>query len=419
MRQDPYERPADTADNELLELVQKQCFRFFWDMAHPQSGLIKDRASGPADLVTVGGSGFGVMTIIVAAQRGWISRAAAISRLKLMVGRLRAARSYHGVFPHFMNAETGETIPFSAEDDGADVVETSLLVQGLLCARQYFSLADPAEMVLCDSIDSLWRAVEWDWHVRAGESVLTWHWSPAHEWAMDHKIRGWNECLITYLLAVASPTHPIDRSIYHSGWASGDDFINGYSYFGFELPLGPAFGGPLFFAHYSFLGLDPRGLRDRYADYWRQNVNHTRINHQYCVRNPNGCAGYSSICWGLTASDNQAGYAAHAPNNDLCVITPTAALSSFPYCPELAMPALRHFFHDLGDKIWRDSGFTDAFCEKAGWYSSDHLAIDQGPIIVMIENHRTQLLWRLFMSCPEVKAGLRLLDFESPHLAGA
>ncbi|MFZ1992107.1 MAG: glucoamylase family protein [Alphaproteobacteria bacterium] len=408
--------PQEMPDEDLLDLVQRQTFRFFWDLSHPLSGLAKDRASDQSDRVAVGGSGFGVMAILVAAERGWITRDQALSRLTQIASHLERAKSYHGVFPHFMDGATGETIPFAPGDDGGDLVETSFLFQGLLCARQYFATGSEAETGLRNRINALWQRVEWNWHTRS-DAVLTWHWSPKSGWALNHHIRGWNECLIAYVLAASSPTHKIEPNIYHQGWASGEDFANGKSYYGIELPLGPAYGGPLFFAHYSFLGIDPRGLKDRYADYWRQNVNHTRINHAHALNNPMKCLGYSNVCWGLTASDNATGYSAHAPTNDRCVIAPTAALASIPYCPELSMPALRHFLGTLGDRIWRAYGFTDAFSEQISWYSSDHLAIDQGPIIVMIENYRTGLLWRLFMSCPEVKAGLAVLGFESPHLA--
>lgn len=403
------------SDEVLLDLVQQQTFHFFWELSHPSCGLAKDRASDPTDRVTVGGSGFGVMAILVAVERGWISRDEALSRLILIVSHLECAQSYHGVFPHFMNGRTGETILFAPGDDGGDLVETSFLLQGLLCARQYFAADTEAEAKLRDRVNALWHSVDWNWHAR-GEAVLTWHWSPTQAWAINHQIRGWNECLITYVLAASSPTHKIDVGVYHNGWASGQDFINGRSYYGIELPLGPAYGGPLFFTHYSFLGIDPRGLKDRYADYWRQNVNHTRINHAYALNNPMKCSGYSDACWGLTASDNSTGYSAHSPTNDQCVIAPTAALASLPYCPDLSIGALRHFFFQLGDRIWRSYGFTDAFSEQISWYSNDHLAIDQGPIIVMIENYRSGLLWRLFMSCPEIKAGLAALGFESPHL---
>ncbi len=403
------------SDTELLDLVQRQTFRFFWELAHPISGLARDRSSDPRDVVTVGGSGFGIMAIIIASERGWITRDEALTRIMRMVAFLEGATAYHGVFPHFMNGTNGETVPFGPLDDGGDLVETSFLMTGLLTARQYFSRDDNPEATLRAKIQALWDRVEWDWHTR-GQTCLTWHWSPNHGWAMNHRIRGWNECLITYVLAASAPRHRIAPAVYHEGWAQSGAIRNGECYYGIELPLGPQLGGPLFFAHYSFLGLDPRGLKDRYADYWQQNVNHTLINRAYCLENPKRCHGYGETCWGLTASDNSTGYSAHAPTNDHCVITPTAALSSIPYCPDLSLCVLRHFYTSLGDRIWSAYGFTDAFSEKENWYSHDHLAIDQGPIVIMIENYRSALVWRLFMSCPEIEDGLRRLGFESPNI---
>jgi hypothetical protein len=387
------------------------------------SGLARERSNVRADYgheaVTTGGSGFGVMAILVAVERGWIARQEACDRLLRMVRFLLKADSYHGILPHFLNGETGRTIPFTRKDDGGDLVETSFLLAGLLCARQYFRRDEPAENDLRARIGRLWEEAEWSWHTRDRSNVLYWHWSPNNGWSLNLEIRGWNECLVTYLLAAAAPRYPIDADVYHRGWATGRDFRNGRTFYGIELPLGPDYGGPLFFAHYSFLGLDPRGLTDRYADYWQQNLSHVRINLEHCLRNPGGFKGYGADCWGLSASDNHRGYCAHAPDNDLGVISPTAALSSFPYVPEASMRALRHFYDVLGDRIWSEYGFVDAFSETHDWYAASHLAIDQGPIIVMIENYRTGMLWNLFMSCPEIRQGLRRLDFESPHLATA
>jgi hypothetical protein len=415
------DRPRGLSDEALLELVQRQTFRFFWDLAHPVSGLARDRSNvqdkyGP-QAMAVGGTGFGAIAIIVAVERGWISRAEAVDQLLKLVKFLYSADSYHGVLPHFMHGETGRTIPFSRKDDGSDVVEMAFLIGGLLCVRQYFDGADPREVELRDRINLLWHQTEWDWHTRGGQHIMYWHWSPNNGWAMDFEIRGWNECLLTYVLGAASPTYPIHKEAYHRGWAMGRTFRNDREYYGIKLPLGPDFGGPLFWTQYCFMMLDPRGLKDRYADYWEQNVAHTLINREHCIRNPNGFAGYSAQCWGLTSSDNHKGYAAHQPRRDLGVISPTAALSAMPYAPEYAMEALRHFYDDRGDQLWGEYGFVDAFNPTEHWTASTWLAIDQGPIIAMIENHRTGLIWKLFMSCPEVQAGLKKLDFDSPHLA--
>jgi hypothetical protein len=401
----------------LFNLVQERTFRWFWERGDPNSGLVPDRTTSPAGHATIGGTGFGIMAIIVGAERGFIARRAARDRIGLIVESLERVDRFHGAYPHWLDGTTGKVIPFGKKDDGGDLVETAFLMQGLLAARQYFSGASATERNLRTRIDALWHAVEWTWYGSMNDEVLLWHWSPNYGFAMNHAIRGWNECLIVYVLAAGSPTHAISPDLYHRGWATGPDFRNGRRDYGVELPLGPQLGGPLFFAHYSFLGLDPRGLRDRYADYFEQNSRHVLLNYNYCVANPGGCSGYGPSCWGLTASDNDHGYSAHAPANDLCVIAPTAALASFPYAPEAAMRAMRHFYFDLGDRIWTDWGFTDAFSVKRDWYSPVHLAIDQGPIVVMMENYRSGLLWRLFMQAPEVQTGLRRLGFTSPATA--
>ncbi len=408
-------RPRNLSDSALLDLVQKQTFRYFWDFAHPVSGLARERSNSSFDygpeVVTTGGTGFGVMAVIVATERKWIARDSAARFLLKMVKFLSKADSYHGAFPHWLNGATGKTIPFSRKDDGADLVETSFLFQGLLCAQQYFNGDDPVERSLRGRIGWLWNEIEWNWFTRDQE-VLYWHWSPNNGWAMNFPVRGFNECLIMYVLAAAAgDRYGVSPAVYHRGWAQSDFFKNGKEFYGIKLPLGFDYGGPLFFSHYSFLGLDPRGLKDQYADYWEQNRNHTLINREHCVRNPGGFKGYGAHCWGLTASDTYNGYDAHSPTNDHGTITPTAALSAFPYTPEYSMQALRHFYDDLGDRIWSEYGFVDAFNETQNWYAGSHLAIDQGPIIVMIENYRSGLLWKLFMQNPDVQRGLQRLGF--------
>ena len=397
------------SDDQLLDLVQEQTFKYFWDFAHPESGMARERNTS-GDLVTTGGSGFGVMAILVGIERGFITRQQGIDRLAKIVDFLGIADRFHGVWPHWLNGNTGDVIPFSERDDGGDLVETAFMIQGLLTVRQYLNTNDPTEENLYQDIAQLWESVEWDWYTQ-NENVLYWHWSPNYNWQMNHKIQGWNESLITYILAAASKTHGISTEVYHQGWARNGNMVNGNDYFGITLPLGEERGGPLFFAHYSFLGLDPRTLEDQYANYWTQNVSHTLINRAYCVANPKNFVGYGENCWGLTASDNHLGYSAHSPNNDLGVITPTAALSSFPYTPAESMEALKFFYYTLGDKLWGEYGFYDAFNPTEGWYADSYLAIDQGPIILMIENHRSNLLWELFMSDPDVTEGLQKLGF--------
>jgi hypothetical protein len=411
---------ADLPDEALIEAIQRQTFRFFWEGAHPLSGLAPDRRTTQAlpvdDLVAIGGSGFGVMALVVAVARGWVSRDAALHRLSNMLDALERATRHHGVYPHFMNGRTGETIPFGPKDDGGDLVETSFLFMGLLTVRQYFQGSAPTEQSLRARITRLWEQVEWDWYTQDGRDVLYWHWSPQHGWAMNHEIRGWNECLITYVLAAAAPKRAVDARVYHRGFCAGRGFLNGQSYHGMELPLGMPYGGPLFFAHYSFCGLDPRGLKDRYADYADLNARHLAINRAHCLDNPHGHPGYGPCCWGLTASDDPFGYSAHAPDNDNGTISPTAALASLPYAPAEVLQVARHFLRHHGNRIWGRYGFVDAFNERENWFADTYLAIDQGPIVVMMENHRSGLLWELFMAIPEVQSALRQLDFSGPHL---
>lgn len=404
------------SDDSLLTLVQRQTFRYFWDFGHPVSGLSRERNTS-GDIVTSGGSGFGVMAMLVGIHRGFITRGQGLDRLKTIVGFLKNnTKTYHGAFPHWLNGATGATVPFSAKDDGADLVETSYLMQGLLCARQYFNGNDAAETALRADINALFRAVEWSWFTRGGQNVLYWHWSERYDWQMNHPIQGWNEALITYVMAAASPTFSIEKPVYDQGWARNGAMKNGSYFHGYFLPLGNFLGGPLFFAHYSFLGINPNGLSDAYADYEVQTRNHTLINYTHCKINARGWVGYGPNCWGLTASDTYDGYTAHEPTNDRGVISPTAAVSSMPYTPAESMDAMRFFYFFLGDKIWGEYGFIDAFSLDRPWFSNSYLAIDQGPMIIMIENHRSGLLWNLFTSCPEVKSGMKKLGFTAPYL---
>ncbi len=409
------------SDSALLDLVQKQTLKYFWDFGHPVCGLASERTSS-GDIVTTGGSGFGIMAIIAATNRGFIARADAVTRLNLITNFLTTkCQRWHGAFSHWINGSTGATVPFG-NNNGADIVETSYLLQGLLCARQYFNnTSNTNEKQLTDSINSIWNKVEWNWFTQNGtQQGLYWQYNPTFTntsdiWSIS--ISGWNESLITYVLAASSPNYAIAKNIYTNGWAQNGAIKNGATYYGISLPLGEAYGGPLFFAHYSFLGINPNGLSDAYANYMAQNIAHATINYNYCVANPKKYLGYSSQSWGLTASDVPNGYTASSPTNDVGVIAPTAALSSLPYTPLQSMNALRFFYYKLGDKILGNYGFLDAFNLNSLWFDSDCLAIDQGPIIVMIENYRSGLLWNLFTSCPEVKNGMKnVLGFSAPYL---
>ena len=415
--------PGPLSDEEIFTLVQKQTFQYFWNGAEPVSGLARERIhldgvypDNDQNVVTSGGSGFGVMAILVGIERGFITRQEGFERLKKCVDWLEKADRFHGMYPHWWFGETGKTKPFSSKDNGGDIVESAYLFQGLLCVRQYFQNGNEEEKNLASRVDQLWREADWDFYRGENkENVLFWHWSPNFGWEMNFRIIGWNECLIAYVLAASSPTHGVPPEVYHEGWAKNGAMTGGPTKYGLTLALkhngSPEYGGPLFWSHYSFLGLDPRKLKDRYADYWEHNRNHVLINYNYCVENPKHWDGYGPDCWGLTASYSTRFYAAHRPEEDFGVISPTAALASFPYTPEQSAAAMRHFYEKLGGRLWGKYGFYDAFSEHVDWFPRRYLAIDQGPVVVMMENHRSGLLWDLFMSCPEVQAGLKKLEF--------
>lgn len=421
--QQSVEQTTEISEDSLLTLVQYQTFQYFWDGAEPVSGMARERyhmdniyPHHSKDIVTSGGSGFGLMAIVVGIGRGFITRQEGIERFKRIVNYLESADTFHGVWPHWWNGPTGKVYPFSKKDDGGDLVETSFLAAGLLTVRQYLDQDKPDEKELIDRINILWQNIEFDWHTKKEEDVLYWHWSPNYGWDMNFDVRGYNECLIMYVLAAAHPSHGVDRDVYHEGWAMGGRIAEDTIYYGLETELNhyetnnsPV--GPLFWAHYSYLGLDPRKLKDQYADYWKLNQNHALIHYKHCVANPHQYEGYGENCWGLTSSYSINGYAGHRPDRDIGVISPTAALSSFPYTPDESMQFLKFLYQDA-DTLIGKYGPYDAFSFQENWHLPRYLAIDQGPIPVMIENYRTGLIWKLFMSASEVQNGLKKLGFE-------
>jgi hypothetical protein len=411
----------------LLDTVQRQTLKYFWDYAEPNSGMARERyhpdgeyPKNDAHVVTTGGSGFGLMAIVAGIEREFIPRDSAVARLDKIANFLDNAPRFHGVWPHWLNGETGETQAFGEKDNGGDIVETSFLAQGFLVVREYLKDGNAEEKAVAAKYDALWKGIEWEWYTN-NKDGLYWHWSPDYQWEMDFMIEGYNECLITYVMAASSPGHAIHADAYHKGWARGGDIVSDKEAYGMPLILkhntrGDK-AGPLFWAHYSYLGLNPKGLEDKYANYWDLNVNHTKINYQYAQENPNNFETYNENSWGLTASytrneDDGIGYAAHSPDSDRGVVSPTAAISSIPYTPKLSLDAMRYFFEGQNELLWGPAGFYDAFSlEGEDWVAPKYLAIDQGPQVVMIENYRSGLIWDLFMNAPEVKQGLDKLGF--------
>ena len=422
------------SDEQLLTMMQEANFRYYWEGAHPIAGTTRENIPGDPNLVATGASGFGIMALITGVHRGFITREQGLKRLLKITNFLSNADRFHGAWAHFMDGRTGKALPiFGKYDNGADIVETSFMMQGLLAARQYFKGESADEQRLYNRITHLWKTVEWDWYRRSPKNdFLIWHWSPDYSWHIDMSIIGFNETMIVYLLAIASPTHGVPPSMYYSGWASrsqkaaryrqawghttqGEYYANENSYYGIKLDVGVGPGGPLFFTHYSYMGFDPRGMRDRYTDYFENNRAMARINHSYCIANPGNHPGYGARCWGLTASDGPSGYMAHEPDTrmDDGTMTPTGALSSFPYTPRASMEALKYFYRELGDRLWGIFGLRDAFNLQQNWFARIYMGLNQAPVTVMIENYRSGLIWKHFMANPEIHPALHRIGFRA------
>lgn len=428
--QSPLIKSENKTDAQLMDQVQKETLKYFWDFSEPNSRLGRERyhedniyPDNDKNVITTGGSGFGLMTILVGVERNFIPRNEAVERLTRMADFLEGADRHHGAWSHWINGETGKTVPFGKKDNGGDLVETAFLVQGIIAVREYFKNGNQEEKALAKKMDDLWKGVEWNWYTKGGEKVLYWHWSPNYGWEMNFPLEGYNECLITYILAASSPTFPIDAETYYKGWTRNGKYTTENKKYGLPLYVkhneAEEYGGPLFWAQYSYLGLDPTGLSDKnISNYFDLNKNQVLIDYQYCLENPGKWKGYGENYWGLTAGytrnkDGSVGYTAHSPKNDHGVINPTAALSSFPYTPKESMKFLRFLYEEKPQFIGSAGPYDATSIHYDNWVAKNYLAIDQGTISPMIENYRTGLLWKLFMNAPEIQSGLKKLDFKS------
>ena len=401
---------AQMSDEALLDTLERCTIKYFTDFADPATGLARERNNDQnGNIVTIGGSGFGIMAIIAGAERGYFPREEGVERIGKMVASLEKLERFHGAWAHWYDADTMQPFSFSKYDDGGDLVETAFMVQGLLAARQWLS---DDHFDLAERIHELWMGVEWNWYTQGTDS-LYWHWSKNYGFKMNHRITGFDETLITYILAASSPSYPITRECYEASYKNSDYYYNGKKYYDIMLPLGMDYGGPLFFCHYSFLGLDPRGLNDGCTDYFERNTAHTLIHRAYAIDNPRGHKGLGEKLWGFTSSDDpDVGYSSHHPGTDSenGTVSPTAAVSSIVYTPTESLQVIRYLFYET--EMFGPWGFYDAYNPSREPAVVDHyLAIDQGPEAVMIENYRSGLLWKLFMSCPEIEAGLEKLGF--------
>jgi hypothetical protein len=425
------------SDDELLTMLQEECFRYYWDGAGPDSGMTRENLPGNDRIVATGATGFGIMALVVGTERGFITRKQGVERLNKITTFLEKAPRYHGAWSHFMDGKTGESLPvFDVVDSGGDLVESAFLMQGLLVARQFFNRGTPEEKALVERIERLWETMEWDWYRKTQDGdALYWHWTPEWSWYVNHRLTGFNETMIVYLLAIASPAHGVAPELYYSGWAGqseaarlyrkgwsgsaeGEHYANGTRYYGIKLEVGVGSGGPLFFAHYSYLGFDPHALTDLYTNYFENNRNLARINRAYATENPGKHKTYGEDAWGITASDGPRGYVPEAPNlqDDRGTLAPTGALASFPYTPDESMAAFKHFYRDLGNRLWGIYGPIDAYNLDEDWWSPIYMGLNQAPIAVMVENYRSGLIWKLFHANPEIQEMLKKLDGTTAEL---
>lgn len=407
-------------DAELLDMVEEASFRYYWEAAEPHSGMTRENTPGDDDVIALGASGFGIMAIVAGTERGYVPRAQALERMQKITRFLSTADKFHGAWPHFLSGSTGHVLPvFGQYDNGADLVETSFLMEGLLTARQYFKNDGAAGRELYNHITSLWEGIEWNWFsAMPTHDALWWHWSPEYAFHIANRLTGWNEVMITYLEAIASPTHGVPGSLFYTGFAGdtiGTKYANYQTLYGIKLDVGgPGTGGPLFFTDYSFMGFDARGMRDKYTNYFENNRHLALINRAYCIENPNHWKGYGADTWGLTAVDGPDGYVPYEPTKEQLddgTIAPTGAISAIAYTPEYSMEALRHFYRDLGAQVWDIYGFRDAFNLQKNWYSGITMGLNQAPMAVMIENHRSGVIWKNYMANPEIAPMLKAIGF--------
>ncbi|GJM62665.1 glucoamylase family protein [Persicobacter diffluens] len=405
----------DFSDEELLDMVQRYTFRYFWEGAHPQSGMVlerfKDHLKG--NIAASGATGFGLMAIPVGIERGFISREEGAERVLKILNFLKKADRFHGVWPHWMHAETGQARPFDEKDDGGDLVESSHLLAGMEAVKSYFLEAREAEGDIRVLAQELIDGVEWDWYVKESP-YLRWHWSPNFKFEGSQRIEGYNQTLMTYMLAIGMKNE-IGSAYFKEGWTNvnNNHFLNGREYYGMYLPMGnPNYGGAIINSIHSHFLINPFGLQWEEISFEEQVVNQAKINFAYCVDNPKSHSGYSKDCWGIGPADNPWGYEMHHPGpKDNGTIAPSAALGIFPYTPEESMRALKHFYRERGKELFGYYGFHDSFNDNAQWVADTYVGNSKAATLLMIENYRSGLLWKLGGNSALIQNGLKFSGF--------
>lgn len=418
-------------DEAVLDDIQRRHFKYFWELTNSVNGLVPDRAN-PANNTaasSIAATGFGLTAYIVGVERGFITRQQAAERtlttLRFFADAPQSSAStdvtgYKGFFYHFLNRDTGYR---DKADTELSTIDTALLLAGVLSSQSYFDGDNETETEIRELADRLYRAVEWKWAMNGG-SKMTMGWSPENGF-LPHVWSGYNEAMILYILAFGSPdaSKKIDGSIWNNWTATYHwDKFHGYDMVNFS---------PLFGHQYSHIWVDFKGIRDSYMrgkalDYFENSRRATMSNRAYCIANPKGFKGYGENIWGLTASDGPGGYfgkegyyargASALWIYDDGTIAPTAAGGSFPFTPEESYNALTAMKKYNGGVLWTQYGFWDAFNPQVDWVAEWWLGIDQGPILIMIENYRTGLVWNLMKKNPYIASGLKAAGFRGGWL---
>ena len=406
---------AQTTD-ALLDSIQHGAFNFFWKEANPANGLIKDRSAQNAPC-SIASLGFGLSAICIGVDHGWVSREAARDRVLTALTTLwlspqgggeNGYAGEFGLFYHMLDMSTA-TRTWNSE---LSTIDTALLLAGIIDARQYFDGTDSLETRVRSLADSIYYRMDWNLMRNYNPGILM-AWQPTTGFAGYGQWVGYCEASIMYLLALGSPTHPID----YDGWLT---WTHGYSYateYGQSYVVFP----PLFGHQYSQCWIDYRNIADDYMrahglTYFENSRRATLAQRSYSIANPGHHAGYSDSLWGITASDAPGGYSARgAPpaQDDDGTIAPTAPIGSIAFAPEVVIPVIHKMWDTYHDQLWTTYGFRDAFNLDQNWWDTDVIGIDEGPMIIMIENYRTQKVWNRFMQNPDVQRGLANARFTS------
>lgn len=453
------EHPASLPDDAgLLDDLERRTFAFFWETAHPVTGLVPDRWPGNPHMASVAAVGFALTAYVVGAERGLVSRAAARERVLTTVRFLAMApqgpqpegmAGHQGFFYHFLDMRTGHRFGPRVE---LSSIDTSLLLAGVLCARTWFDADHPMEAEIRRLADRLYERVNWPWmHQRGG--LICMGWNPERGFADFIDYRGFDEAMLMVLLAMGSPTHPARPDAWEAFCAT---YARTWGTYRGQTHLG---GAPLFWHQYSHVWVDFRGIRDAFMrdkglDYFENSRRATLAQRAYAIANPGGWNDMDGEIWGLTACDGpgeitgpdhlgrvrrfrdyKARGAGLVDTLDDGTIAPTAALSSLPFAPEVVLPTLRAMRRRLGGVIYQRYGFVDAFNTSFrvadaklsdgrylpgfGWVDTDYLGIDQGPIVAMVANHRHELIWRTMRRLPALRKGLRRAGFTGGWLESA